>query len=60
MTVLVSPSGTVERSSVVTSSGNSRLDQAALAVASRMLFSQPQGVTLQPTWVAVPLTFTPN
>jgi TonB family protein len=58
VTVLVTPSGSVESSRVITSSGNTRLDQAALAVAARMLFSQPAGITSQPMWVAVPLTFT--
>jgi TonB family protein len=58
VTVLVMPSGSVESSRVITSSGNTRLDQAALAVAERMLFTQPAGITVQPMWVAVPLTFT--
>ena len=58
VTVLVMPSGSVESSRVITSSGNTRLDQAALAVAGRMLFTQPEGITAQPMWVAVPLTFT--
>jgi TonB family protein len=58
VTVLVAPSGSVESSRVITSSGNTRLDEAALAVAGRMLFTQPAGITPQPMWVAVPLTFT--
>jgi protein TonB len=61
LTVLVSPTGRVEQSSVVTSSGNPRLDEAAQSVASRMVFRHPQGgSTRDPVWVAVPLTFNPQ
>src|SRR5690606_2670143 len=60
LTVLVAPDGTVERSSVVTSSGNPRLDEAAGEVAARMVFEHPEGTTRQAVWVAVPLTFNPR
>jgi TonB family protein len=60
LTVLVAPDGTVERSSVVTSSGSDRLDEAARAVATRMIFSHPDGAPRQAVWVAVPLTFNPR
>jgi TonB family protein len=58
VTVLVSSNGAVESSRVITSSGNARLDQAALAVAARMQFAREAGSANQPVWVAVPLTFT--
>jgi TonB family protein len=58
VTVLVSSNGAVESSRVITSSGNARLDQAALAVAARMQFAHEAGSANQPVWVAVPLTFT--
>jgi TonB family protein len=60
LTVLVAPDGTVDRSSMVSSSGQDRLDAAALAVAPRMIFAHPQGAPRQAVWVSVPLTFNPN
>ena len=60
LTVLVAPDGTVQQSSVVTSSGHERLDAAALAVATRMIFTHPEGTPRQAVWVAVPLTFNPR
>lgn len=60
LTVLVSPEGSVERSNVVSSSGNERLDEAAQRVAERMVFRFPEGTTPKAVWVAVPLTFDPR
>ncbi len=57
LTVLVAPDGRVEQSSLVSSSGNERLDEAAAAIAGRMLFERPQGATGQAVWISVPLTF---
>src|SRR5690606_19381244 len=53
LTVLVRPDGSVENSTIVTSSGDTRLDAAAMAVASRMVFSVPPGGSRQPAWVSV-------
>ena len=60
LTVLVAPDGSVERSSVVSSSGSARLDAAAGEVAARMVFEHPAGAARQAVWVAVPLTFNPR
>lgn len=57
LTVLVAPDGRVEQSSLVTSSGNDRLDDAAAAIAGRMLFERPEGASGQAVWISVPLTF---
>ena len=60
VTVLVAPNGSVEQSSIVSSSGNSRLDDAAMKIADRMQFQHPQGIAPRSVWVSVPLTFTPQ
>lgn len=60
VTVLVAPNGSVEQSSIVSSSGNSRLDDAAMKIADRMQFQHPQGFAPRSVWVSVPLTFTPQ
>lgn len=60
VTVLVAPNGSVEQSSIVSSSGSSRLDDAAMKIADRMQFQHPEGVAPRSVWVSVPLTFTPQ
>ena len=60
LTVLVAPDGRVQQSSLVTSSGNERLDQAAAAIVGRMLFEHPADAPGQAVWISVPLTFSPR
>lgn len=60
VTVLVAPNGSVEQSSIVSSSGNNRLDDAAMKIADRMQFQHPPGTAARSVWVSVPLTFTPQ
>src|SRR3546814_11928533 len=56
--VLVGPEGTVQELKLAESSGNSRLDKAALSAVRKWRFAPPQqaGKTV-PAWVLFPLPF---